>query len=87
MLLVLISLLTITYQPAFLLPIYFMYVLLTVSMGVVRRPHAKNSRNMTTTAWVTLARPVVLVLQDRKEHIPPLCGDDLSETFHRPHNE
>lgn len=24
---------------------------LTVSMGVVRRPHAKNSRKMTTTAW------------------------------------
>lgn len=24
---------------------------LTVSIGVVRRPHAKNSKKMTTTAW------------------------------------
>ena len=31
--------------------------LLTFSIGVVRRPHAKNSRKMTTTAWLTLARP------------------------------
>lgn len=27
------------------------FFLLTVSIGVVRRPHAKNSKKMTTTAW------------------------------------
>lgn len=31
--------------------------LLTVSMGVVSSPQAKNSRKITTTAWVTLALP------------------------------
>ena len=30
----------------------------TVSMGVVSRPQAKNSRKMTTTAWYTLGSPI-----------------------------
>lgn len=30
----------------------------TVSIGVVRRPHAKNSKKMTTTAWYTLGSPI-----------------------------
>lgn len=33
-------------------------VLLTVSMGVVSNPQAKNSRKITTTAWYTLGLPM-----------------------------
>ena len=40
--------------------------LLTRNMGVVSSPHAKNSRKITTTAWVTLARP------------RPGCGEETS---------
>lgn len=31
--------------------------ILTVNIGVVNRPHAKNSRKMTIAAWCTLGRP------------------------------
>lgn len=40
-----------------ILMLMFRVCLLTVSMGVVSSPQAKNSRKITTTAWVTLARP------------------------------
>lgn len=31
---------------------------LTVSIGVVSKPQAKNSRKITTTAWYTLGSPI-----------------------------
>lgn len=33
-------------------------LILTEMTGIVRRPQAKNSRNMTTKAWYTLGSPM-----------------------------
>lgn len=40
---------------------------LTVSMGVVSSPQAKNSRKMTTTAWYTLGFPIPCCIWGGKE--------------------
>lgn len=40
--------------------------LLTFITGIVSRPHAKNSKNITTKAWYTLGSP-----------IPELCGKKI----------
>lgn len=36
----------------------FVHAILTFIMGIVNRPHAKNSKNITTNAWYTLGSPI-----------------------------
>lgn len=54
--------------------------LLTVNMGVVSRPQAKNSRKITTTACVTLARPRPCCCSRRRHTHTQASDIDLWET-------